>query len=419
MVMSTDWDVIVVGGGLAGLTAGATAARTGLRVLVLEAHQPGGRARTVEREGFVLNMGAHALYVGGPGMRVLRQLGIVPQGSPPPLARYRTVAAGLDHVLPTDVATLLRTGALSRRSRVQLAKLLAVLPRLKPDRYAHTSVHDWLAARRLRPDAEAMARTLIRLSTYTADVDTFSADAAIGQLQAAAHGGVLYLHGGWAQLIEGLSASLDVRTGVQVTGLDHADGAVEVHTGSGTLRATRAVVATGGPAAVQRLLPVDPGWGDLGPPVTAACLDLGLRRIPDPGYVLSVDEPLYASTQGPPAHQAPEGRAVMAVIRYGARDATRDRGDLERHAAAAGVRAEDIVTSRFLAHMAVTGAMPRAETGGLAGRPGVLDSGMPGVTVAGDWVGPTGLLSDASLASGQAAGLSAARGHLRPSTAVG
>jgi phytoene dehydrogenase-like protein len=419
MVMSTDWDVIVVGGGLAGLTAGATAARTGRRVLVLEAHQPGGRARTVERDGFVLNMGGHALYAGGPGMGVLRQLGIVPQGAPPPLARYRAVAGGRDHVLPTDVATLLRTGALSRRSKLQLAKLLALLPRLKPDRHAHASVHDWLAALHLRPDAEAMVRALIRLSTYTADVDTFSADAAIGQLQAAADGGVLYLHRGWAQLIESLSASLDVRTGVSVTGLDHADGVVEVHTGSGTLRTARAVVAAGGPAAVQRLLPVDPGWGDLGAPVTAACLDLGVQRIPDPGYVLSVDEPLYATTQGPPAHQAPDGQAVVALIRYGAREATRDRRDLERHAAAAGIGTEDIVTSRFLAHIAVTGAMPRAETGGLAGRPRFLDSGVPGVTVAGDWVGPTGLLSDASLASGHAAGLWAAQGSLRPSTAVG
>jgi phytoene dehydrogenase-like protein len=138
--MSTNWDVIVIGGGLAGLTAGATAARTGRRVLVLEAHQPGGRARTVERDGFVLNMGGHALYAGGPGVGVLRQLGIVPQGAPPPLARYRAVAGGRDHVLPTDVASLLHTGALGRRSKLQLAKLLALLPRLKPDRYAHTSV---------------------------------------------------------------------------------------------------------------------------------------------------------------------------------------------------------------------------------------------------------------------------------------
>ena len=83
--MRSEWDVIVVGGGLAGLTAGATAAKAGARVMVLEAHGTGGRARTVQREGFTFNMGAHALYAGGVGARVLRDLGVTPRGAAPPL----------------------------------------------------------------------------------------------------------------------------------------------------------------------------------------------------------------------------------------------------------------------------------------------------------------------------------------------
>ena len=38
---------------------------------------------------------------------------------------------------------------------------------------------------------------------------------------------------------------------------------------------------------------------------------------------------------------------------------------------------------------------------------------MPGVTMAGDWVGPVGLLADASLASGRTAGLLAVRDRVR------
>lgn len=41
---------------------------------------------------------------------------------------------------------------------------------------------------------------------------------------------------------------------------------------------------------------------------------------------------------------------------------------------------------------------------GLAGRPPVEVAHLPGVFLAGDWVGPVGLLADASLASGYAAG---------------
>ncbi len=64
----------------------------------------------------------------------------------------------------------------------------------------------------------------------------------------------------------------------------------------------------------------------------------------------------------------------------------------------------DVVTERFLASMTVMGAMPTAGTGGMAGRPTVADTGTPGIHLAGDWVGPDGLLADAALASGYAAG---------------
>ncbi|HEX7459355.1 MAG TPA: hypothetical protein VF279_01915, partial [Acidimicrobiales bacterium] len=45
-----------------------------------------------------------------------------------------------------------------------------------------------------------------------------------------------------------------------------------------------------------------------------------------------------------------------------------------------------------------------AGNGGLRGRPAVGDTGTPGIHLAGDWVGPDGLLADAALASGYAAG---------------
>ena len=72
--MRADWDVIVIGAGLAGLAAGATATQAGAATLVLEAHVPGGRARVTTRDGFVFNRGVHALSQGGAGREVLRRL---------------------------------------------------------------------------------------------------------------------------------------------------------------------------------------------------------------------------------------------------------------------------------------------------------------------------------------------------------
>jgi phytoene dehydrogenase-like protein len=404
--MRADWDVLVIGAGLAGLAAGATATEAGLRTLVLEAHSPGGRARVTERDGFVFNRGAHALYKGGAGWEVLRGLGIEPQGSSPPLGRYQALAGGRFHLLPTGPGSLRRTTLLGRKDKAAYAALLAGLPLLRPRRHAGASVSQWIAGAGFGPAGVAAVTALIRLTTYASDMDTFAADAAIAQLQRAASG-VLYLDGGWAQLIARLAALCQVRTGIKVTSVASAAGRVEVATSDGPLTARSVIIAAGRPAAAIRLLPADPGWGDLGPEVTAACLDAGLRRVPDPGYVLGVDAPVYATVQSPPARQAPAGQAVVGAVRYGATEAKADRADLEAHLARAGVREEDVVTSRFLARMVVAGAAPIAARGGLGGRPAVDATGLPGGYLAGDWVGPTGLIADAALASARAAALRA------------
>jgi phytoene dehydrogenase-like protein len=414
--MTHDYDVIVVGGGLAGLAAGATAKAAGASAVVLDAHQTGGRARTTERGAFTFNMGAHALYTGGSGMAVLRQLGVQPAGAKPPLGRYHALRGGELHLLPTGPSTLMRSKLVGGRGKAQFARLFARLPGLDPHRLEGRSAEEWVAGWELRSDAEGLLRALIRLGTYTAELSDFGADAAVAQLQAASRSGVLYLDGGWAPLVSALDQQVEVRTNTAVHAVTAAHGRVEVTTDDGVMVAGSAVIAAGTPAAARAVLPEDPGWGDLGEPVTAACLDTALAREPSPGYVLGIDEPLYATTQSPPARQAPAGQAVMAVIRYGARHADQDRPDLEEHRRRAGVLDRDIVTDRFLARMVVAGTLPRAATGGLRGRPSVTATGLPGVFLAGDWVGAEGLLADASLASGMAAAL-AATGR-RPASAT-
>ncbi|HEX5299909.1 MAG TPA: FAD-dependent oxidoreductase [Streptosporangiaceae bacterium] len=396
----------MIGAGLAGLAAGATATRAGAAALVLEAHVPGGRARVTTRDGFVFNRGVHALYQAGAGREVLRRLGIEPQGSPPPLGRYQALAGGTLHLLPTGPDSLRRTTLLGREDKEAVAALLAGLPRLEPRRLAGASAAQWIAAAGLGTAAAAAVSALVRLTTYASDLHTFAADAAVAQLRDAAHG-VLYLDGGWAQLTGRLAALCQLRAGIKVTGVASADGRVEVATSSGPLAARSAIIAAGRPSGARRLLAADPGWGDLGPELTAACLDAGLRRVPDPGYVLGLDAPVYATVQSPPARQSPPGHAVVAAIRYGATEASADRAVLEAHLARAGLREEDVVTSRFLARMVVAGAAPTAARGGLGGRPAVDATGLPGVYLAGDWVGPAALLADAALASGHDAALRA------------
>ena len=82
---------MVIGAGLAGLTAAATAARARRPVVVVEADTAGGRARTDELSGYRFNQGPHALGRGGEAWRILHDL-VPHRGHRPPLRGARVVA---------------------------------------------------------------------------------------------------------------------------------------------------------------------------------------------------------------------------------------------------------------------------------------------------------------------------------------
>ena len=63
------YDVVVIGAGAAGLSAGALLAKEGKKVLVLESSPHlGGRALAVDDEGFKINLGGHLIEDGGSGL---------------------------------------------------------------------------------------------------------------------------------------------------------------------------------------------------------------------------------------------------------------------------------------------------------------------------------------------------------------
>jgi phytoene dehydrogenase-like protein len=416
MTRETNADqVVIAGAGLAGLAAAATAARTGARVLILDEKSPGGRARTDKMDGFRFNRGPHAIYMGGPGRAVLNRLGVEPATHTPPLRGARLLAGGGLH-------PLLSRRVLGLRAAAQLTAALIRISRTDSAGSPVTSTRDWIASLDLTPKAAAMLEFLARVSSYSSDMDAMPADVAIGQLRSALRF-VGYPDEGWQFLVDGLvagatDAGAELRANTPVTEIGGEPGAWRVRTLSGEeIPAAAVVIATGTPVGTRRLLPdgagpdsagpSGPGWAGLGPEVTAACLDLGLRHTRT-RVAFGLDEPLYLSPHAPGGKLAPAGMGMVHVARYGATTPDADRARLEAFAASAGITQGDIAASRFLPKMTVVTALP-AVSSGLAGRPPVAVAGTPGLFVAGDWAGPVGWLSDASLASGEQAGLLAAR----------
>ncbi len=399
-------DVAIIGGGLAGLTAARLAQRAGATVAVLEAHQIGGRGRTDERDGFRFNLGAHALYLDGPAHRTMTDLGIDVSGGPPNADGSIGTLVDRHGVLPQTARQLLMTSLLGLRGKAAVGRVLKSVPKMNAAAFATSSVNDWMETLHLPDDAAALLLLLIRVSTYTNAPDVVSADVAITQLQAALSTGVRYLDGGWGRMVDQLADGLDVRTFEAASVIEDGDTVAIASISGDVVHARAVVVAVSSPDVAARLLGRPPFV--VGPKIEAACLDLGIRRQIGPGVWFGVDQPLYLSQHTPPADLAPAGQAVVHVLRYlvPATHARADhaspevqRAELRQHARRAGITDDDIVTSRYLHRMTVVSAAPAALLGGMPGRPAITATGVSRAFLAGDWVGPTGHLLDASCAS--------------------
>ena len=133
------------------------------------------------------------------------------------------------------------------------------------------------------------------------------------------------------------------------------------------------------------------------------CISRGTER----RFALGLDEPHYYSVHSTTARLAPDGVVVLHAMRYlgtGATPAKAVEAELESllDRMQPGWRAH-VVARRFLPGLTVSHSQPRAADGGLAGRPGAVVNGRPGVFLAGDWVGDRGMLADAAAASARAA----------------
>lgn len=390
-------DVIVIGAGIGGLAAALELARAGRGVAVLErAGQPGGRAKTQEREGFSWNLGPHALYSAGAAAESLRRLKIEVEGGVPP-TRGQVVRDGRLHLLPGDPLSLLRTTLVQGGERLALARGVmgaAAWPLPDPEQ----SVSAWLGD--LAPPAADTILALIRVSTYCNAPDRLPARVALRQLRLALRG-VRYLHGGWRQLVDALTravegAGVHVGLGADVVGLERVGEGWRVTRADGAERMAADVVLAVPPAAAAKL-------GVSLPPLTpvrAACLDLGLESKPEGAsdLVFGVDQPLYLSNHSAVARLCERG-VVVHVARYLApEDDGRDaEGELEGLLDLAWPGWRDRVHARrFQPALVVSHAMP--EVGHARPAPDLGD----GRWLVGDWVGEGSLLADASFASAAA-----------------
>lgn len=263
-----DKQVVVVGAGLAGLTAARELQRAGVRVRVLEAHpQVGGRVRSATEDGFTLDVGFQVLFTAYPAVQ--RQLDLTRLDLVPllPAAVIRggrgNETVGRD---PGSLPGTLRAGSFSWPDR---ARVLALAATLKTAPVAHLLLGDdeptGAFLRRFGFSERVIARFFAPFFGGIFLKRDLSTSARLFRyyFRLLLDGQIALPRGGIGRITQQLAEGLELTLNTRVTRLSSHGAGVTLETSTGTLEATHVVVATD-PPELARLTGVSVPLGGVG-----------------------------------------------------------------------------------------------------------------------------------------------------------
>jgi squalene-associated FAD-dependent desaturase len=251
--LSSERRVVVIGGGLAGITAALDCAAAGARVTLVEVRRRlGGAAYSFEREGLQMDNGQHVFLRCCVAYRaLLARLGSEQHVSIQPRLEIPVLKPGARSVrirrggLPAPLhlaGSLLRYRYLSLPQRLGAARAALALMRLSPEleRLDEQTFGDWLARHGQGPDAIRALWDLIALPTL--NLPAAQASLALGAfvfrrgLFAAAGAGDIGFHAGTLGATIGgpalralEQAGVEVTLGWRAERLERTAGGLDVH----------------------------------------------------------------------------------------------------------------------------------------------------------------------------------------------
>jgi len=330
-------DVVIVGGGIAGLATGALLSKQGRRVTVLErGNRPGGRAYTYEERGFTINYGPHAMYRPDTGLlgQVLARLGRprLPYNVPEPTLaywadgdRFASLGAKPHQVLTTQLFPF--TG------RLRVAALMMAIRTAKPERIpAEQTFRAWVEERVPDESLRRFANALAVVNTYTRPAGELSARWLVAHLKRSlfAKDYVGYMSHGWRSIYETFIDQITTHGGSVVTSakVDHLDvregRVVAAFVGDQRYEAQAFVCTLPPQEAPSIALPATPlhgelsRWTDLSD-ARALTIELGFNRKlrDDLTFVFDVERDLYYSLHSEVTPDlAPAGSQLMHAMAY-------------------------------------------------------------------------------------------------------
>ncbi|MFC5604591.1 phytoene desaturase family protein [Sporosarcina koreensis] len=415
------YDVAVVGGGLAGLTAANFLAREGKRVVVLEkAKRLGGRAMTNDKNGVLMNLGPHGLYLSGDAANIITELGIsLPGGNATKNIHIHGILNHAVHVIPTDFSSTMSSPLLPWKAKFMLGKLMLKIMRLDIYSIPEVSLKEWVDTEIPDPMVRHIFYSICRLTSYTNAPTLQLAKPVLKQVKRSLKAGVLYVDGGWDTIVQKLKKQAEafgaeIVMNKNVTTIEHCEQYQIIQCSDGTvIRIPHCIIAASPKEAMNMINGAEHTslrlWAEQAIPITACCLDIGIKKLPNPKhqFVIGLDQALFFTNQSRVAKLSEDGTLVVSLAKYHNPmeeiNVNADKHQLESvmDLLHPGWRKE-VVMQQFLPKLMVSHDFPHVKRNE---NPGPSIPEMKGIFIAGDWAGHEEVLADAAVASGKRAAL--------------
>lgn len=168
---TSHYDVVIIGGGLAGLSAAARLAYNGKKVAVVERGKLGGRAMTIKLKGFQFNFGAHAIYARDTSYlsKMEKEMNLDVTWEDYQQLQSRYDMGDETTVIPSNFGGLLQTKLLKGSDKFRFAyhMLFTTLGFEKGD--PNLSIDEWIELNRISPAVREMMLNLANSNFFAGD----------------------------------------------------------------------------------------------------------------------------------------------------------------------------------------------------------------------------------------------------------
>ncbi|PET71379.1 hypothetical protein CN514_07265 [Bacillus sp. AFS001701] len=406
------WDVTVLGGGIAGLTAAIYLAQAGKKVLLLDkAAKLGGRGSSNTIGDAYLNLGAHALYIDC--IEILNEVGVTVSGRLPKLCGAFILGDQSKQMKIIEAFNLFLGNHLKWKEKMEFIRFYRHIRKVDLEEINHISLEEYLNRKITSRRVKNLILAFIRVSTFTSNSELISAGVAIGQLRSAK---VMYINEGWQSIVNDLikkanQLGVTIQNSIVVSKITGSYPNINLILKNDTRINTSCLLSTINPIDLVKLIeePISDSFlqkCNQMIPVKAACLDLVMKGLPNPklNFALGVDQPWYFSNHSSVAKLSnKEGEIVVHLMKYlnsvNETDSKKDEEELEGllDVLQPGWR-DYVISRRYLPKLIVSNDIKKPFQK-LDNHLSNSDVGLEGIYIAGDWVGETELLLNASLTS--------------------